>query len=348
MTVRSPDSAATAASAAVTAPLRAPPADQPRWASQGRWSVLTWITLVALAAALPLIVPNSFYLALANLVLINAAVAVSLTLLVGTTGQLSLGHAAFFASGAYVTAHLSSIRGWPVVASLPLAVLAATLLAWAVGRLFLRLSGYYLAVATLGIGLLLGIVLRNEPAFSGGPDGMSVPLFQVGATALRGEKSWYWVLLAVLCIVVAGAVNLLRSPAGRALRALHDAETAAVTMGVDARSYRVRIFTLSGAVAGLMGALYAHYAGFVTPQAASFVHSVQFLMMAVIGGVGSIAGAVIGASIVTLLPNLLADAAEYETLAVGLLLLLSVVLMPRGIVPSLQRAWAARRARSGA
>ena len=294
-------------------------------------------------AALPLLAPNAFYLALANLVLINAAVAVSLTLLVGTTGQLSLGHAAFFACGAYVTAHLSSIRGWPVLWSLPVAIAASALLSWAIGRLFLRLSGYYLAVATLGIGLLLGIVLRNEPAFSGGPDGLSVPAFQAGWFTLHNDRSWYWVFLAVLVAIVVGARNLLRSPAGRALRALHDAETAAVAMGVDARSYRVRIFTLSGALAGLMGALYAHYSGFITPQAASFVHSVQFLMMAVIGGVGSIAGAVVGAAIVTLLPNLLAGAAEYETLAVGLLLLLSVVLMPRGIVPTLSRAWLARR-----
>lgn len=310
--------------------------------------MLTAIVALAIAAALPLLLPNAYYIAVANLLMINAVVAVSLTLLIGTTGQLSLGHAAFFACGAYVTAHLSSIRGWPTAWSVPIAVLAATLLSWAVGRLFLRLSGYYLAVATLGIGLLLGIVLRNEPAFSGGPDGMSVPMFEAGGWALRGDKPWYWVLLAVLALMVAGASNLLRSPAGRALRALHDAETAAVAMGVDARSYRVRIFTLSGAIAGLMGALYAHYVGFVTPQAASFVHSVQFLMMAVIGGVGSIFGAVVGAAIVTLLPNLLAGAAAYETLAVGLLLLLSVVLMPRGIVPTLRRAWDARRARSSA
>lgn len=325
-----------------------PGAGPPAFAS-GRIRLLPMAAAAfTIAALLPLLLPNAYYLAVANLLMINAVVAVSLTLLIGTTGQLSLGHAAFFAGGAYVTAHLSAIRGWSTAWSVPTAVLAATLLAWAVGRLFLRLSGYYLAVATLGIGLLLGIVLRNEPAFSGGPDGMSVPMLEAGGWALRGDKHWYWLLLAVLAVMVAGASNLLRSPAGRALRALHDAETAAVAMGVDAQSYRVRIFTLSGGIAGLMGALYAHYAGFVTPQAASFVHSVQFLMMAVIGGVGSILGAVVGAAIITLLPNLLAGAAAYETLAVGLLLLLSVVLMPRGIVPTVRRAWDARRVRSSA
>lgn len=305
---------------------------------------LMLVAVLALAALMPVLVPNPFYLAVANLVLINAGVAVSLTLLIGTTGQLSLGHAAFFASGAYLSGYLSVGRGWPVLLALPCAVAGTTLLAWAVGRLFLKLSGYYLAVATLGIGLLLGIVLRNEQQLSGGPDGMSVGPLQLGSFVLRGDAAWYWLLLAVLALVVVAAVNLLRSPAGRALRALHDAEIAAITMGVDVRGYKVRIFVLSGAIAGLMGALYAHYAGFITPASASFVHSVQFLMMAVIGGIGSIGGAVLGAAIMTLLPNLLAGAAEYETLVLGSVLFAAVLFMPRGIVPTLREHWRARTA----
>jgi branched-chain amino acid transport system permease protein len=316
-----------------------PPVARRRWRR-----ALVLAAVLVLAALMPVLVPNPFYLAVANLVLINAAVAVSLTLLIGTTGQLSLGHAAFFASGAYLSAHLSVARGWPVLLALPCAVLGSTLLAWAVGRLFLKLSGYYLAVATLGIGLLLGIVLRNEQQFSGGPDGMSVGPLEIGRHVLHGDAAWYWLLLLVLALVVGAALNLMRSPAGRALRALHDAEIAATTMGVDVRSYKVRIFVLSGAIAGLMGALYAHYAGFITPASASFVHSVQFLMMAVIGGIGSIGGSVLGAAIVTLLTNLLAGAAEYETLVVGGGLFAAVLFMPRGIVPTLRDRWRARRA----
>ncbi len=323
----------------VAALLVVPPVARRRWRR-----ALVLAAVLVLAALMPVLVPNPFYLAVANLVLINAAVAVSLTLLIGTTGQLSLGHAAFFASGAYLSAHLSVARGWPVLLALPCAVLGSTLLAWAVGRLFLKLSGYYLAVAMLGIGLLLGIVLRNEQQFSGGPDGMSVGPLELGRHALRGDAAWYWLLLVVLALVVGAALNLMRSPAGRALRALHDAEIAATTMGVDVRSYKVRIFVLSGAIAGLMGALYAHYAGFITPASASFVHSVQFLMMTVIGGIGSIGGAVLGAAIVTLLPNLLAGVAEYETLVVGGGLFAAVLFMPRGIVPTLRDRWRARRA----
>lgn len=298
--------------------------------------------VLALVALMPVLVPTPFYLAVANLILINAAVAISLTMLIGTTGQLSLGHAAFFACGAYLSAYLSTTRGWPVLLALPCAVLGSTLLAWAVGRLFLKLSGYYLAVATLGVGLLLGIVLRNEQWFSGGPDGMSVGPLEIGRYGLRGDAAWYWLLLTVLILVVIGSLNLLRSPAGRALRALHDAEIAATTLGVNVRSYKVRIFVLSGAIASLMGGLYAHYVGFISPASASFVHSVQFLMMAVIGGIGSIGGAVLGAAIVTLLPNLLANAAEYETLVVGGVLFAAVLIMPRGIVPTLRNHWRVR------
>ena len=304
-----------------------------------------WFAALALLAAVafPLLVPNPFYLAVANLVFINAAVAVSLTLMIGTTGQLSLGHAAFFASGAYLSAYLSTMQNWPVLLAIVCAVGGTVLLAWLVGRLFLKLSGYYLAVATLGVGFLLGIVLRNEPQWSGGPDGMSVNPLTLAGHTLQGDAAWYGVLLAVLVLTVLASVNLLRSPAGRALRALHDAEIAATTMGVDVQSYKVRIFVFSAAIAGFMGALYAHYSGFVTPDAASFLHSVQFLMMAVVGGIGSIAGAVLGAGIVTLLPHLLAKAAEYETLVVGGILFAVVLLMPRGIVPTLRERWLARR-----
>ena len=232
--------------------------------------------------------------------------------------------------------------GWLALA---LAVLGTAVLGWCVARLFLRLSGYYLAVATLGIGMMLSIVLRNEQHLTGGPDGMSVVPFGVLGFSLQGEVVWYFVLLFVLVLATVGSYNLLRSPAGRALRTLHDAEIAATSVGVDVRGYKVRVFVLSTALTGLMGALYAHYAGFITPASASFTHSVQFVMMSVIGGIGSVAGAVLGAVIVTLLPNLLAGAAEYEVLVVGLILLSTVLLLPRGMVPTLTAWYRGRKGR---
>jgi branched-chain amino acid transport system permease protein len=294
--------------------------------------------LVLVLTLMPIGISNSFYFAVANLVMINAVVAISMTLLIGTTGQLSLGHAGFFALAAYASAYLGGPQGLPTPLGLVLAVLGTAVLSWCVARLFLRLSGYYLAVATLGVGMMLSIVLRNEQQLTGGPDGMSVVPLVLFGFALQGEVVWYFVLLLVLGLATVGAYNLLRSPAGRALRSLHDAEIAATTAGVDVQRYKVRIFVLSGSMAGLMGALYAHYVGFITPAEASFVHSVKYLMMVVVGGFGSIVGAVLGALIVTLLPNLLAGAAEYETMVVGAILLATVLLLPRGLVPTL-RGW---------
>lgn len=308
-----------------------------------RYSLL--FVLVLALALVPILISNSFYIAVANLVMINAVVAISMTLLLGTTGQLSLGHAGFFAFGAYVSAYLGGPQGLPTLLALALAVLGTAVLGWCVARLFLRLSGYYLAVATLGIGMMLSIVLRNEQHLTGGPDGMSVVPFGVLGFSLQGEVVWYFVLLFVLVLATVGSYNLLRSPAGRALRTLHDAEIAATSVGVDVRGYKVRVFVLSTALTGLMGALYAHYAGFITPASASFTHSVQFVMMAVIGGIGSVAGAVLGAVIVTLLPNLLAGAAEYEVLVVGLILLSTVLLLPRGMVPTLTAWYRGRKGR---
>lgn len=301
--------------------------------------------VVAAAVAilgLPLFAPNAFYVNVANLAIINAVVAISLTLVLGATGQLSLGHAGFFACGAYVSAYLSGAKAVPVLLSIPLGALTTMLLAWIVGRLFLKLSGYYLAVATLGFGMLIGIVLRNETRLSGGPDGLTVAPITVMGWVLRSYESWYWLLLAVLAVVIFLSYNLLRSPAGRALRAILDSEAAATTVGVEVWRYKLHIFVGSATLAGLMGALYAHYVGFLTPDTSSFVRSVQYVMMAALGGIGSISGALVGAIVVTLLPQFLADSAEYETLLFGCVLFATVVLMPKGIVPTLAKAWRSR------
>lgn len=306
--------------------------------------ILIGTTVAAAIAilALPFLVPNAFYINVANLAIINAIVAISLTLVLGATGQLSLGHAGFFACGAYVSAYLSGAKAVPVLLSIPLGALTTMILAWIVGRLFLKLSGYYLAVATLGFGMLVGIVLRNETRLSGGPDGLTVAPITVMGWVLRSHQQWYWLLLAILLIVVVFSYNLLRSPAGRALRAILDSEVAATTVGVEVWRYKLHIFVGSAALAGLMGALFGHYVGFLTPDTSSFVRSVQYLMMATIGGIGSISGALVGAVVVSLLPQFLADSAEYEMLLFGCVLFATVLLMPKGIVPTLATKWRAR------
>ncbi len=296
--------------------------------------------LVALALvllALPLVFPNNYFFEVAILVALNAIVCVGLNLLIGYAGQISLGHAGFYALGAYGSAILAARYGWPAWASMPAAVAAVGLLAWLVGRPTLRLKGHYLAMATLGLGVIVSIVLANEDAVTGGPDGMAVPALELFGHAVRGEQVWYAIVGVGLWLTVWFALNLIDSPIGRALRALHGSEVAAETVGIDSAQWKLRVFVQSALIAATAGALTAHYAGFITPAKASFLHSVELVIMVVFGGMASIWGAVVGAAVLTLLPQFLTVLKDYEMMAFGAILIVTMVFFPRGIVPTLQR-----------
>lgn len=287
---------------------------------------------------LPLALANAYTYEIAILVGLNAIVCVGLNLLIGYAGQISLGHAGFYALGAYGSAILAARYGWPPLLSIPTSILCTSLLAWLVGKPILRLRGHYLAMATLGLGIIVSVVLANEDWLTGGPDGMSVPgLF------IQGEKAWYWVVGAALLGTVWLSQNLIDSPRGRAWRALHGSEVAAAAIGVDAARHKLAAFVLSAAIAAFAGALTAHYAGFLTPSKASFLHSVELVTMVVFGGMASTLGAVVGAAVLTTLPQLLTVFKEYEMVLFGALLMLTMIFMPRGLVPTLETLLAAAR-----
>jgi branched-chain amino acid transport system permease protein len=300
--------------------------------------------LAAVIVALPLLLANNYFYEVAILVALNALVCVGLNLLIGYAGQISLGHAGFFALGGYGSAILSGSHGWPSALSLPASVAAVGVLAFVVGRPTLRLKGHYLAMATLGLGVIVSIVLATEDRITGGPDGMAVPPLAVAGIALQGERAWYWVVGGALLVAVWLALNLIDSPAGRALRALHGSETAAQTLGIDAARHKLRVFVISALFAAAAGALTAHYAGFITPAKASFMHSVELVIMVVFGGMASVFGAVVGAALLTTLPQLLTALKDYEMMVFGAVLIATMVLFPQGIVPTLAR-WFAPRAR---
>ena len=293
--------------------------------------------LAALLVAIALFAPNSYMLEVAIVIALNAIVCVGLNLLIGYAGQISLGHAGFFALGAYASAIMAARYGWPVAVSMPSAVAAVALLAWLVGRPTLRLKGHYLAMATLGLGVIISIVLTNEDRFTGGPDGMAVPPLVLFGRTLQGESAWYALIAIVLWLTVWGALNLIDSPVGRALRALHGSEVAAETAGIDSAKWKLRVFVLSAAIAAGAGTLTAHYAGFLTPAKASFLHSVELVIMVVFGGMASVWGAVVGAGVLTLLPQLLTALKDYEMMSFGAILIATMIFFPRGIVPTLAR-----------
>ena len=302
--------------------------------------------LVALAAAvalLPLALPNNYTYEVAIVVGLNAIVCVGLNLLIGYAGQISLGHAGFFGLGAYGTAILAARYGWPTPASLAASVAAVALLAWAIGRPILRLKGHALAMATLGMGIIVSVVIATEDGYTGGPDGMSVPPLGFAGFVLAGERAWYWVVAGLLVATVWLAQNLIDSPRGRAWRALHGSEVAASAIGIDPARHKLAAFVLSAALAAFAGALTAHYAGFITPAKASFLHSIELVTMVVFGGMASSMGAVVGAAVLTTLPQLLTVFKEYEMVMLGAVLMLTMIFMPQGLVPTLEKALAAAR-----
>jgi branched-chain amino acid transport system permease protein len=291
--------------------------------------------LAAIVAALPLALPNNYFYDVAILVGLNAIVCVGLNLLVGYAGQISLGHAGFFGLGAYGSAILASKLGWPPLAALLVAVAAVGLLAYLIGRPILRLRGHSLAMATLGFGIIVAMVVATEDRLTGGPDGLAVVPLTAFGFALQGERVWYWVVGLILVAVVWLALNLIDSPTGRALRALHGSEVGAEVVGIDAARHKVLGFVISAVLAAVAGGLNAHYAGFVTPSKVGFLHSIELVTMVVLGGLASTFGAVVGAAVLTTLPQLLTVFKDYEMVVLGAVLMGVMIFMPKGLVPTL-------------
>jgi len=294
--------------------------------------------LAALAAVillLPLALVNAYWYEVAILIGINAIVCVGLNLLVGYAGQISLGHAGFFGLGAYGSAILTARYGWPSAAALVATTAGVALLALLVGRPILKLKGHYLAMATLGMGVIISIVIVTEDRLTGGPDGMSVPAFTLAGLSLAGERTWYWITGIALLAAVWIALNLIESPAGRALRALHGSEVGARVSGIDATRAKVGVFVISAVFASFAGSMAAHYSGFITPGKVGFFHSIELVTMVVFGGMASTFGAVIGAATLTLLPQLLTVLKEYEMVVFGAVMVATMVFLPRGFLPSL-------------
>ena len=293
------------------------------------------IAIALIVVVLPWFLPSNFYVRIATLVYINALAVLGLNLLMGFAGQVSLGHAAFFGLGAYAVAVGPTHLGIPSWIALIGGVLLSALIAFVVGRPILRLKGYYLAVATLGMGLLTAMMIANEVAWTGGPNGMPVPRLVVFDWRVTGSQMWYWVSGVSLVLGAWVAVNLIESPTGRAFRAIHDSETAARVLGIDIARYKLAAFVISAMYGTLAGAYVALFDGFVTPDTSSFIRSIEFVVMAVLGGLGSILGSIVGAAILIILPQLLTVFHDYEHIVLGLIMIVFMIFLPAGIVPSL-------------
>jgi len=240
--------------------------------------------VVAVLLVLPFVLPNSYYTDLAIRMAINAIIVIGLNLLIGFAGQISLGHAGFLGIGAYASAVLPTHFGMHPLLAMAAGATATAVIAGVVAKPIFKLKGNYLAMATLGLGIIINIALRNEAQWTGGPDGMPVPALSVFGFEIGSDKQWYWVVAGLLAISVWASLNLIDSPFGRALRALHGSEVASQVVGVNIVRYKVSIFVMSAVFASIMGSITAHYIGFVTPNFADFFHSIELVTMVVVGG----------------------------------------------------------------
>jgi len=301
------------------------------------------LVAIVVVAVLPLLVTDRFLLKVFTFAGINALVVTGLALLFGHAGQVSLGHAAFVGIGAYTCAFCTVRLGWPW----PLAFAASGVLA-ALGGLVLalpslRLKGYYLAMATLGFGLLMSLAFTEAEPLTGGVDGFrGIPFPSLGPLEVHDAASLYWLVWATVGIALVAAFNLTSMRPGRAMRALHGSEPGAQACGVDVVGVKVRTFVVSALLAGLAGALYASVVGFISPSVFTFGASITFLAMAVVGGTNSLAGPLVAAVVLTLvqyldalIPGIPRETAQllqsYREDIYGLAIILVVVFAPGGL-----------------
>ncbi len=303
-------------------------------ASESRTLAVLWLLL----AAWPFAVSNDYLVSLASTFLINLLLIASLNLLVGNAGQIGLSHGAFFGIGAYTSGILSTTLGWSpwlgTLAALGVSACVAILL----GLPTLRLRGHSFAMATLGFNAIVSVLLVGCVGLTGGPNGLiGVPPYSLGSHALDTPTAFYPVAWLVTGIVMLGLLNLGRSRAGRALRALSSSDIAAACSGVPVFRYKLIAFTLASTFAALAGALYVHQNNFASPDTFSFSTSVMLLVMVTVGGAGRFFGPVFGALMYTALPELMRSFDDIETLAIGLAMIVVVGFLPGGIAASVAR-----------
>jgi branched-chain amino acid transport system permease protein len=293
-----------------------------------------FVLLILALAAFPLVAASlgSGYLVFrACLAAVYVIAAIGLNLLVGYTGLISLGHAGFLAVGAYATALLQLKLGLSFWLALPVGGLIAGAFGFLVGLPALRMSGPYLAIATVGFGIAVQQILVKWEGLSGGSLGVHPPRPTLGNLVLDTEVRLYYVIVPVTVLLTILAVNLVRSRVGRAFVAIRDSDIAAEAMGVNLTLYKTLAFAVSAFYAGIAGGLLAALVGFISPESFNILESVNYFTMIVVGGLGSILGAILGALLISVLQHVLSGVKSLPQVVYGLILVLVVIFEPMGL-----------------
>lgn len=295
---------------------------------------IPYIIFALIILLIPVFIHSYYYLG----VLIQAGyfslICMGLSLVMGYAGQISLGHAAFFGLGGYASAILTGGHGWCPWLAMLAAMIISGVLAWLIGKPSLKLKGHYLAMATLGFGEIVYIFFNAEIGLTGGPSGYTmgvIPYLTIGKLTIDNEFKHYLLTWAIVLLILLVNLHIIHSRLGRALRAIHADEEAARAMGVHTARFKVWIFVLSAVYASLAGSLYAHNILFVAPGPFAAMHSILFVTMVIVGGMGSIWGAVAGALLLTILPETLRGFQDYNILIYGGILLVIMLFMSGGL-----------------
>ena len=299
----------------------------------------TGLTVTALTLAIavyPLLQDNPYTLGLSNLIAIYVIIVLGLNLFIGFAGQISLGHAAFFALGAYGSAIGTvnfGLPAWPTMAGVALLV---GLIALVVGLPILRLAGHYLAMATLGFSFVVHTILLQWDDVTGGPSGFAgIDALSIGGFAFDNEVRFHYLIWSITLACLLFCLNLVRSGVGRGLAALAGDEVAAAALGVNTRRAKIKVFVLSAVLASLAGSLYAHCYQFISPDTFDIFASTDLAIMVVIGGMGSIWGSLVGAGLITLLPEWVDIFETYKDFVHGGILILVLMFLPQGLITGL-------------
>ncbi|MGA8753512.1 branched-chain amino acid ABC transporter permease [Candidatus Deferrimicrobium sp.] len=303
-----------------------------------RASLAGAISITILALLLPLVLTQPYLQHMLVASVINCILAVSLGIVIGFLGELSLAHGAFYGIGAYTSALLAKNFGVPFFLALPAGTLGAALAGFLIGIPALRLSGHYFAIATLGFQGIVILLITNLVEITRGPMGLSgipppggIQLFG-GGISFQTKTGFYYLSLAVLLITLWFTYNLMRSKFGQGFIAIREDPLLAASVGIRTKRYRLLAFCVSAAFAGAAGSLYAHYTLFISPDSFSLGESVYIATMVIIGGMGTIPGPLVGAALLTTLPEMLRVAGGLQFVLYGLIAMIVVIFMPKGIV----------------
>jgi branched-chain amino acid transport system permease protein len=304
--------------------------------------ILPYLLFALAIYLLPVLMAGSYWIHVLVIIGIYVIAAAGVDLLVGFAGQLSLCQASFFGMGAYASAILTTTHHFNPILAMVLGVAFTSLVAYGMGAPILRLKGYYLAIATLGFGLIVQSLFVTMAGYTGGPDGFRdiVPLTIAGFT-FKTDSQYYYPIWTIAMVVLVLTRNIVRSRVGRALLALRGDEIAASSMGVDIARYKIQAFVLSAAYASLAGSLYAHANRFISPQIVDLSSSVDMIIMVVLGGIRTVFGVLIGTAIMKSIPELLEFFMDYQLITTGAILIVLLIYMPRGLIGVFQSilAW---------